>query len=69
MIRYMHVAALLTSASRVAFAQSQSFTDVESLEKTLKSASDLSGPLKSNLKFLKLHIQWIRHQQGVEPLP
>ena len=69
MIRYMRMAALLASASRIVFAQSQQFTDVESLEKTLKSASALSGPLKSDLKFLKLHILWIRHQQGVEPLP
>ncbi len=35
--------ALLASASMVVFAQSQPSTDIESLEKTLKSASDLSG--------------------------
>ncbi len=43
MIRYMRMVALLASASMVVFAQSQPSTDIESLEKTLKSASDLSG--------------------------
>ena len=43
MIRYMRMVALLASASIVVFAQSQPSTDFESLEKTLKSASDLSG--------------------------
>lgn len=43
MIRHMRMVALLASASMVVFAQSQPSTDIESLEKTLKTASDLSG--------------------------
>lgn len=43
MIRFFRLAALLASASIVVFAQSPHPTDIESLEKTLKSSSNLSG--------------------------
>ena len=64
MIRYMRMVALLASASMVVFAQSQPSTDFESLEKTLKSASDLSG---GSIAVRKRMAQVFNLRKGVKP--